>query len=137
MSMLAYLKKFEQVVTAVLTVMMAIVVVLSLLELGWIIVVDVISPPVIFLEIDELLEIFGAFFLVLVGIELLETIKAYKTEGTVRVEVIILVALIALARKVIVFDGKGEEGTLTLLGIAAVIVALAVAYRFLKRVRET
>lgn len=127
------LKQFERIVTLVLAVMMAVVVVLAVLELGWIIVKDVLSPPVVFLEIDELLEIFGAFFLVLIGIELLETIKAYSKEGVVRVEVVILVALIALSRKVIVFDSKAEGAVGSLLGIAGAIIALALAYAVLKR----
>ncbi len=121
--------------TVVLAAMMMIVVVLAVLELGWIVVNDVLSPPVVFLEIDELIEIFGAFFLVLIGIELLETIKAYRTEGVVRVEVVILVAIIALARKVIVFDSAKDGSMMALIGIAAALVALGIAYRFVKQTR--
>lgn len=129
------LHKFEHGVTVVLAAMMMIVVLLAVLELGWIVVNDVVSPPVVFLEIDELIEIFGAFFLVLIGIELLETIKAYRTEGIVRVEVVILVAIIALARKVIVFDSAKDGSMMALIGIAAALVALAVAFRFVKQKR--
>lgn len=129
------LHRFEHGVTVVLAAMMMIVVVLAVLELGWIVVNDVVSPPVVFLEIDELIEIFGAFFLVLIGIELLETIKAYRTEGVVRVEVVILVAIIALARKVIVFDSAKDGSMMALIGIAAALVALGIAYRFVKQTR--
>ena len=129
------LHRFEHGVTVVLAAMMMIVVVLAVLELGWIVVNDVLSPPVVFLEIDELIEIFGAFFLVLIGIELLETIKAYRTEGVVRVEVVILVAIIALARKVIVFDSAKDGSMMALIGIAAALVALGIAYRFVKQTR--
>lgn len=128
-----HLERFEHVITVVLAAMMVIVVVLAVLELGWIIVQDVVSPPVVFLEFDELIEIFGAFFLALIGIELLETIKAYVKEGEVRVEVVILVAIIALARKVIVFDSAKDGSMTALIGIAAVLLALAIAYRFVKR----
>ena len=41
------------------------------------------SPPLLLLEIDELLESFGLFMLVLIGIELLETIvKTYLHQST-------------------------------------------------------
>ena len=50
--------------------MMVVVVLLSTIELGWIIIRDIVTAPVILLEIDELLEIFGFFLLVLIGIEL-------------------------------------------------------------------
>jgi uncharacterized membrane protein (DUF373 family) len=131
--MTKYVHLFERVVTVALAVMMMIVVLLAVLELGWIVVKDVVSPPVVFLEIDELIEIFGAFFLVLIGVELLETIKAYISEGVVRVEVVVLVAMIALARKVIVFDSAKDGSPITLIGIAAALLALAVAHRLVKR----
>ena len=57
-----------------LIVMMMAVVLISTLELGYIIIQDIISPPLFWLEIDELLEIFGFFLMILIGLELIETI---------------------------------------------------------------
>ena len=85
--MLEYMKRFERIITASLVVMLAIIVFLATLELGWLIVQDIISPPLFLLETGELLDIFGLFLLVLIGIELLETIKAYLKESVVHVEV--------------------------------------------------
>ncbi len=82
------------------------------------------------LEIGELLEIFGMFLLVLIGVELLETVKMYFTQKTVHVEVVLTVALIAIARKVIILDIK-KVPSLTLIGIAAIIVALSAGYYLL------
>jgi len=132
--MLDFLKKFEKVIVDALIVMMMLVVALSTIELGWIIVKDVYTKPMFFLEINELLEIFGFFMLVLIGIELLETIKTYLIEKVVHVEVVLGVALIAIARKVIILD-LGKYDGITLLGIAALIIAVAVAYFAVKRVR--
>ncbi|NTW60702.1 MAG: phosphate-starvation-inducible PsiE family protein [Nitrospirae bacterium] len=130
--MLELLKKFEKAVTVTLVVMMAVVVLLATIELGWIIVKDVITPPVMLLEINELLDIFGLFLLVLIGVELLETIKAYLKENVVHFEVVLTVAMIAIARKVITLDVK-ELPSMSLVGIAAIIVALAVAKYFYRR----
>ncbi|MGD8286385.1 MAG: phosphate-starvation-inducible PsiE family protein, partial [Desulfobacterales bacterium] len=102
--MQAFLKIFEQVIVVSLIAMMVIVVVLATIELGWIIIRDIITHPIILLEIDELLEIFGFFLLVLIGIELLETIKAYLATNVIHVEIVLEVALIAIARKVIILD---------------------------------
>lgn len=93
---------------------------------------DVLSPPVFLLEVDELLGIFGFFLLVLIGIELLETIKAYVEEHVVHAEVVLEVAMIAIARKVITLEVK-ETPSLTLIGISAIILALAVAFFIVKR----
>ena len=132
--MLDLLKKFEKGVTVTLVVLMALVVLLATIELGWIIIKDIITPPAFLLEIDELLDIFGLFLLVLIGVELLETIKAYVKENIVHVDVVLTVAMIAIARKVIILDVK-ELPAMTLLGIAAIILALAAAGYTFKRMR--
>lgn len=96
------------------------------------IVQDILSAPAFLLEVTELLDIFGFFLLVLIGVELLETIKAYFDEHVVHGEVVLEVAMIAIARKIITLDVK-ELSSLTLIGIAAIVVALAVAFFFAKR----
>ena len=70
--MLDVLRKFEQVILVALVLMMSVVVFLSTVELGWIILRDIVTPPVVLLDIDELLDVFGFFLLVLIGIELLD-----------------------------------------------------------------
>lgn len=135
MGLFELLKKFKKGVIITLMVMMAGVLLLSAMELGWIIVKDIMSPPMFFLEIEELLEIFGLFMLVVIGIELLDTImKTYVSEKTSHMEVVMSVAIIAIARKVIIVDVKEVAG-LTLLGIAAAIIALGGAYFLIRRSR--
>jgi uncharacterized membrane protein (DUF373 family) len=126
-----FIKLFERVVVASLVVMMMLVVALATLELGWIIAKVILTPPILLLEVDELLEIFGFFLLILIGVELLETIKGYFKDNVVHVELVLEVALIAVARKVIVLDFSKYDD-LTVLAIAALIIALAGAF-FLKR----
>lgn len=130
--MLEYLKKFERVIISSLIVMMIIVVFLSAIELGWIIIKDIMTPPVLLLEIEEILDIFGLFLLVLIGIELLEMIKVYLKENVVHVEVVFMVALIALGRKVVILDIK-DMPSLTLVGMAAIVLALSLGYHLIKK----
>lgn len=129
--MVAALKLFEKIIVFSLVGMMALVVALATVELGWIIVKDIITPPVFLLEIHELLEIFGVFLLVLIGIELLDTIKTYLEKRILHVEVVLLVAIIAIARKVIILDEK-TVSALALFGIGAIILALTIGYYLLK-----
>ena len=125
--MFTLLKKFERAVVVSLIAMLAMVVALSAVELGWILVKDVLSEPMFFLEIDELLEIFGFFLLVLIGIELLETIKNYLEKGHIELRVIFTVALIAIGRKIIILNPEDYDG-LTLSGIGVIIFALVIGY---------
>ncbi|HNQ86825.1 MAG TPA: phosphate-starvation-inducible PsiE family protein [Deltaproteobacteria bacterium] len=127
--MLVFLKRFERAIVTVLIVLMVLVIALATIEVGWLILQDITSPPVLILEIDELLDIFGKFLLVLVGIELLYTLRAYWAENEVHVEVVFAMALIAVARKVIVLDVKDLD-SMVLIGIAAVVLALSVGYYY-------
>lgn len=134
--MLVFLKRFERFIVTALIVLMVLVIFLATLEVGWIIILDIVSPPVAFLEVEELLDIFGKFLLVLVGIELLYTLRAYWEENEVHVEVVFAMALIAVARKVIILDVKELDSSL-LVGIAAVVLALSAGYYLVgKHIRE-
>ena len=79
-------------------------------------------------------EIFGFFLILLIGVELLETIKAYLSENVVHSEIVLEVALIAIARKVITLNVKEYE-PMTLIGIAALIFTISVSYFFIRRCR--
>lgn len=125
--MIQQLKQFERFIVATLILMMAAVILLSVGELTWILIQDVMSPPVLILEIDELLELFGLFLLVLIGLELLETIKNYYTEGKIELTVIFTVALIALARKIIILE-PDKYDPVTLVGMGIMILALVCGY---------
>jgi uncharacterized membrane protein (DUF373 family) len=131
--MFTLMKKYEKVMIQVLMVMMAIVLGLSTLDLAWLIIKDSINSPYLILSVEQLLEIFGLFMLVLIGIELLETImKTYITQDQPHYEVVLSVAIIAIARKVIILDLK-EVDSLSLIGIASIIIALTVGYFLMKR----
>lgn len=127
------LKKYKKVMIQSLMVMMAFVLGLATLDLGWIIIKDITTPPYLLLSVDQLLEIFGLFMLVIIGIELLETImKTYITQDQPHYEVVVSVAIIAIARKVIILDVK-EIDSLSLIGIASIIIALTVGYFLMKK----
>jgi uncharacterized membrane protein (DUF373 family) len=112
--------------------MMAVVVLLATVELGWLLSKDVLTPPLFLLEIDELLEIFGQFLLVLIGIELLHSMKVYIERREIHLEAVLVVGAIAVARKIVVVDPKElSEGAL--LGIAAVMLALTLGYYLVRR----
>ena len=130
--MVKFLKKFEHYVILGLLAMMVLVVFLGTLELVLVLVKQMLKPPKFLLNIEEMLTVFGFFLMILIGLELIETMKIYLSEESVHVEIIFLVAIIAITRKVIILDVK-SLAPLTLLGIAAIILALAFGYYALKR----
>ena len=78
--------------------------------------------------------VFGGVLLVLLGLELIDTLKVYFAEHTIRTEVILIVAMIAVGRHIIQIDYH-HTGGLELIGIATIMVALAVSYFLVKRSR--
>ena len=129
--MLKIIEKFERVINVTLLALLAVVVLLATVDLGWVILKDLLTPPMFLLDVDELLELFGAFLLVMIGLELLDTVKIYITQKTIHVEVVLLVGIIAIARKVVILEPKGMDA-LTLIGIAAIIFSLTLGYYFVK-----
>ena len=80
-----------------------------------------------------LLLVFGLFMLVIIGLELFETImRSYLAQGEQHYEVVLSVAIIAIARKVIILDPKDLQG-MNMIGIAAIIFALTAGYYLMKK----
>jgi uncharacterized membrane protein (DUF373 family) len=69
----------------------------------------------------------GGVLIVLLGLELMETLKIYFSEHHIRVEVILVVAIIAVGRHIIKLDFEHVSASL-LLGLSALITALAGGY---------
>jgi uncharacterized membrane protein (DUF373 family) len=130
-----YLNLFEKTIVIVLILIMVLIIILATVVLGSSLVRHVFTSPGYLPGDIELLDVFGYVLLILIGIELLETIKAYLSEHVFHVEIVLEVAMIAVARKVILLDYKEYSG-FTILAIAALILALAVGYFLEKRSRH-
>jgi uncharacterized membrane protein (DUF373 family) len=122
-----FVKSFELVIVKILMVLLMIVVAVTAIELAWLLVKDLTSIREVALDVEEMLDLFGYFLMVFIGVELLTTLKTYVDRGMVHGEVVLEVALIALAQKVIVLDFT-RAGPLSVLGMAALVLALAAAF---------
>jgi uncharacterized membrane protein (DUF373 family) len=84
-------------------------------------------------DFQELLQgAFGGILVIFVGLELLETMRAYFADHHIRVEVIIFVAIIATGRHIVGLEVHGTP-PLTFVGLAAMMLALTGSYYLLKR----
>jgi len=122
----------EKALLYTLMALMAIVLILATIDLVWTIVLALATPPLILVTLDTLLEIFGMFLLVLVGLELLETITAYIKEHVVHAEIVMLAAMIAVARKAITLDLTKSE-PIVAFSLAVLVLALSAAYFLLRK----
>ena len=132
----SFFKKFAQgievTIVTLLIIMMLGVLILATFELGYYLFQTVSNSSNFFIPFENLMDLFGVFLLVLIGIELLDTIKIYLRENVVHVEVVILVAIIALARKVVILKIEELSGEI-IIGIGVLITTLAITYYIIKK----
>jgi uncharacterized membrane protein (DUF373 family) len=75
---------------------------------------------------------FSGILIVLLGLELLETLSTYFSEHHIRVEVILVVAMIAAGRDIIEVDFAHTPGP-QLLGYGVLILSLAASYFLVRK----
>jgi uncharacterized membrane protein (DUF373 family) len=138
------ISRFERFVVTILQWLLILVIVIALIELGAVIF-RVIATALagdassLLLRMDSIAELqhsvqrtFAGVLLIILGLELLDTLKVYFTEHRLRLEVILIVAIIAVGRHIIQLDLERLEATV-LLGIGVLLVALTAGYFLIKR----
>ncbi len=85
------------------------------------------EPPFMFLQINDIFATFGAFLAVLIAIEIFINISMYLSTKVIPLRLVIATALMAISRKVIIFDFD-EITPPFIYGTAAVVFALGVTY---------
>jgi uncharacterized membrane protein (DUF373 family) len=126
---------FEKSLAAVLLILIAGVAVIAVVELCYVLYLDVISGQGLFLELDELFDVFGRFLIVLIAIELMASIYMYMKDKSVHAEMMLLIAITALTRKVVILD-KETTDAMQMLGMAALLATLIGGYYLVKRLGE-
>jgi uncharacterized membrane protein (DUF373 family) len=122
-------QRFESLVALALTVVIAIVVLVALVRLGSQVVSGLVLGALDPLRHDVFQDIFGEVLTVLIALEFNHTLLfvVARQQSIIQTKVVLLIALLALARKVIVIDlhatGAGE-----LAGLAALTLALGTVY---------
>jgi uncharacterized membrane protein (DUF373 family) len=124
--------RFERIIYGVLIALLIVVLAFAVGELVWVLFTNLTNFPPLLLENHELTTVLGVFLLVLIGVELLDTMVEYFRDNAIHVEIVVLLATIAIARKVILLDPAAAD-PLELVGIGIIIVGLAAAYFLIKR----
>ncbi|GMG86274.1 phosphate-starvation-inducible PsiE family protein [Biformimicrobium ophioploci] len=121
----------------IVLLILVIVVAASIIELTIILYRDLTNNPdnSIFLDSGELLRIFGFAFMVIIGFELIEAIEVYFRENIIHAEVVILIAVIAMSRKVILLD-LSEYDPVAVIGLSMILLALGGSYFAIKKAQN-
>ncbi len=125
-------EKAGRYIAIALLVLMGIVVIAAIAELAHEIVIGLIQPPGFFLGVTELLETFGLFLMVLIGLELMTSIHMYLSDHTIHAEMMFLVALTAVTRKIVVLETV-ETDPLLVFALGFLILALSGGYFLIRK----
>ncbi len=124
-------KYLEKLILWGVLVALAIVLLFAFVDIVYVIYQQLFEPPLFIIDSSGLMNLFSLILLLLIGLELFETVKAYLKDDIVHVEFIILVAIIAIARKVIIWDFE-KYSTDELLSLSGMILSLGITYFLLK-----
>ncbi len=122
-----FLHKIIRVAVKVLAALMVLVIVWGIGDVVYVLYQRLVAPPFMLLSISDILATFGAFLAVLIAIEIFINITLYLKTNVIPVRLVVATALMAISRKVIIFD-FGEITPLFVLGTAAVVLALGITY---------
>ncbi len=125
-----FLRELQRIIrigVRAMAVLMTLVILWGVVDVVWVIYQRLMEPPYMLLKISDILETFGAFMAVLIGIEIFINITSYLRDDVIHVKIVMATALMAIARKVIILDVK-EVDWRYLLGLAAVVLAMSVGY---------
>lgn len=127
--------KVENLVSKVLSIALIVVILVSLYDLVIILAKDLFTTEPMGFFSKTLIEIFGLFLNILIALELLENVTAYLRKHIVQVELVVVTALIAISRKIIIFDpNKYSKDDLIALSIGT--LALAASYWLIRKVNR-
>ncbi len=126
---------FERAIVLVLLCLLMLVVLYA--TLGFLVMIfwtmfERLQSPEFHITLPLLHEVFAGFLMILIGLELMKTIVMYLEEHVIHVEVVLSVAMIAIARHAIDVDYK-TVNPLAMVGTGAIIIALAAGYYFFKK----
>lgn len=110
-----------------MALLMVLVILFGIVDIVFVLFEKLSNPPVFQLTINELLETFGGFMAVLIAIEIFLNITLYIRSDVIPVKLVVATALMAISRKVIVFDYKHLDAQYVSAS-ALVLVALGITY---------
>ena len=124
---ISFLHRIIRLAVKVLAVLMVLVIVWGIGDVIYVLYQRLTQPPFLLLQINDILATFGAFLAVLIAIEIFINISMYLSTNVIPVRLVIATALMAIARKVIIFDYENITPPFVY-GTAAVVLALGLTY---------
>ena len=125
-----------RVLVRLLAIMMTVVIMFCVADVFLVVFEKLNESPKFLLDLNDIFAVFASFLAVLIAIEIFVNIALYLRDDVIHIRLVVATALMAIARKVIVLDFTTIEQEF-LIGIALIILALAVAYFLVSKKART
>ncbi|MFM0219320.1 MULTISPECIES: phosphate-starvation-inducible PsiE family protein [Paraburkholderia] len=131
--LLTFYERFEQIVTHVLSVVISIIILVSLWQLIRAVISLLVSNALNPLDHEVYQTVFGMIMTLLIAMEFKHSITRVmaRRDHIVQVKTVLLVALLAIARKFIILDPAGAPAQIAALAFA--LVALGSVYWLMRQ----
>jgi uncharacterized membrane protein (DUF373 family) len=132
-TMLSYYQRFESAVALGLTIIVALIILVALYRLGASVVVGLVLGMLDPLEPEVFQTVFGEVLTLLIALEFNHTLQyaVAREESIIQTKIVLLIALLAVARKFIVLDLR-DTSAAHVFALAAVALALGATYWLLR-----
>jgi uncharacterized membrane protein (DUF373 family) len=124
---LGAIARFERGLAKILSVALSFVLVVAVLQLLLMLGSDLLDLQVNWAG-EGLIQLLDQILVILIALEVLQNLTAYLREHVVQIELVLVTALTAVARKVIVMPPGTHKDPAELAGLGIAVVALAASY---------
>ena len=133
---LSYYQRFEGFVALVLTLVIGLIILVALIRLTFSVVTGLLLGVLDPLDHCVFQTVFGEILTLLIALEFNHTLQYFvkREQSIIQTKIVLLIALLAIARKFIVLDLNSVSAA-QLLGLATIALALGVTY-WLMRERD-
>src|SRR5205085_3341816 len=135
-AVLSYYQRFEGLVALVLTLVIALIILVALFRLTSSVITGLLFGVLDPLDPGIFQSVFGEILTLLIALEFNHTLQyvVKRQQSIIQTQVVLLIALLAVARKIVILDLNATDA-LQLLALAAITLALGAAY-WLMRERD-
>src|SRR5258708_11995349 len=131
-AVLSYYQRFEGIVALVLTLVIGLIILVALFRLSFGVVTGLLLGALDPLDHGAFQTVFGETLTLLIALEFNHTLQyvVKREQSIIQTKIVLLIALLAIARKFIVLDLSSVDAG-QLFGLAAITLALGVTYSLL------
>jgi len=129
---LSFTDRVEEQLAKLLGAILVVVMVVATVQLAIGVGASLIDPTVVW-HGDRLTTLLGDLLNLLIALEVMQNLTGYLRRGVVQIELVLITAITAVARKVIVLPPGSESKPQLLVGLGIAVVCLSAAYWLVRK----